>query len=362
MVELSRARGAGHQHRAVGAPVAALEALQHLGREAQLAQLEGHVALVQHPDDDLLAVHGGQAGDAQVGRAPGDGEADAAVLGHPALGDVEVGHDLDPADHAPRDAARDGGRLAQNAVDAVAHDHLAGLGLEMDVGGALLHRSRDDRVHEAHHRRLVNRVVEVQGADAVVGARLLGQVLHDLVHLARLAEHRGDVLGQGEHGADVAPGDHAQVVDRQHIERIGHRHHERAVRVEAHGDGGVAARRAVVDQVGHARVDPVGQALEVHAHPLRDRSRDLVAGQAAVGHEQIAQPAPVGLLAGQHVLELCGRDQAHAHQHLAQGRGAGHGHTLLARRRGRGGGWGRGHREDPSRGESPHTSAGEAVT
>ena len=64
----------------------------------------------------------------------------AAVLRHALLGDVEVGHDLHARDDAGDHPARDLRGLAQHAVHAEAHAHVAALGLEVDVGGALLDR------------------------------------------------------------------------------------------------------------------------------------------------------------------------------------------------------------------------------
>ena len=57
----------------------------------------------------LLAVRGRQGADAQVDVPAVDHGADAAVLGQAALGDVQVGHDLE---------ARDDGRRASGAAGA----------------------------------------------------------------------------------------------------------------------------------------------------------------------------------------------------------------------------------------------------
>ena len=86
---------------------------------------------------------------------PAHAQAEAAVLRHALLGDVELRHDLEPADDrvvVPLVERLDGG--VEHAVDAVLGEHLAVLGLDVDVGGAALDRAEDQRVDEAHDRAL----------------------------------------------------------------------------------------------------------------------------------------------------------------------------------------------------------------
>ena len=64
---------------------------------AELVEVEADVAAVEHAHDDALAEHRRQHADAQVDRVAADVQLDAAVLRQAALGDVEVGHDLDAA-------------------------------------------------------------------------------------------------------------------------------------------------------------------------------------------------------------------------------------------------------------------------
>ena len=87
----------------------AREALERLGQEAEVVEAQQRLALVEDSHDDLLAVHRRQGRDAQVDAACRRRSRDAAVLRDAALGDVDVGHDLEPADHAGLD------RLAASA-------------------------------------------------------------------------------------------------------------------------------------------------------------------------------------------------------------------------------------------------------
>ena len=93
---LSRAGGAGHEDRAVGlAEKRLLEERAVVRPHAERVDRGHALAGVQDSHDHRLAAHHRQRGHAQVDPAPVDGEAHAPVLRRAALGDVEVGHDLD---------------------------------------------------------------------------------------------------------------------------------------------------------------------------------------------------------------------------------------------------------------------------
>ncbi len=146
---LARAGRAGDQHRAVGLVEARLEALAGLVAHAQRVDADQRRLLVEQAHDHALAVDARAASRCGCRRVALDLERHAAVLGHAPLGDVEVAHDLDARDDARRSSAlRDRRRLAEHAVDAEADPHVAAVGLEVDVGGALLDRLGDDRVDE----------------------------------------------------------------------------------------------------------------------------------------------------------------------------------------------------------------------
>ena len=149
---LARARRAGDQHGAVRLAKAGLEPLARLAEQAEGVEAEHRLALVEDSHHDALAVHRGQGHDADVDRVALDLQADPAVLGDALLGDVEVAHDLHARDHAGDHPARDRGGLAEHAVDAEAHAHVAAVGLEVQVGCAGLHRLGDHRVHELDDR------------------------------------------------------------------------------------------------------------------------------------------------------------------------------------------------------------------
>ena len=100
---LAAAGRTGDQDHAVGLGDVAAELLEDLVGEAEQVEPElgdrlGDHLLVQDADDGILAVDAGHDRDAEVDRLVLDPQPEPAVLGDAALGDVQVGHDLDPGD------------------------------------------------------------------------------------------------------------------------------------------------------------------------------------------------------------------------------------------------------------------------
>ena len=89
-------------------------------------------------------------------------------------------------------------RLAQHAVDAEAHAHVAALGLEVDVGGALLDGLRDDRVDELDDRRVVRGLADLGDLGQLLLA-LLDRLGDRVVEPAHAPDQALDVLRRGDH-------------------------------------------------------------------------------------------------------------------------------------------------------------------
>src|SRR5436305_1487728 len=71
--------------------------LQGVIGHAQLLEVELDDRAVEDPQGDALAEQGGQGRDPDIPRVGAQGELEPAVLRGPALGDVEVRHDLNAA-------------------------------------------------------------------------------------------------------------------------------------------------------------------------------------------------------------------------------------------------------------------------
>ena len=67
--------------------------------ETQRTEIQRHVISVQQPHDHALAIHGRHSRDAQVDFLAANAHFKATVLCQAALGDIQVGHDLDARDH-----------------------------------------------------------------------------------------------------------------------------------------------------------------------------------------------------------------------------------------------------------------------
>ena len=92
---------------------------------------------------------------AQVDAPAREGQPRPAVLRQAALGDVELGQDLDARDDGGAEPGRRRADLAQPAMDPVAHPQMVALGLDVDVGGAHPHRVGEQLVDQPDHRRLL---------------------------------------------------------------------------------------------------------------------------------------------------------------------------------------------------------------
>ena len=157
-------------HDAVGLVNELAEHVQVVLAHAQLVQVEADVAAVEHAHDDAFAEHGGQDADAEVDRLVVDVQFDAAVLGHAAFGDVQVGHDLDAAADGGGDVRGRRHHLVQHAVDAVAHLEFALERLEVDVRGLVLDGLQQHEVDQLADRVGIGgffEAVDVDGFAAV---------------------------------------------------------------------------------------------------------------------------------------------------------------------------------------------------
>src|SRR5690606_31382555 len=201
-VQRRRLAGAGRtggQHDAVRLRDDGSEARERVGRHTEVFQRDATALLVQQSEDDALAVQRGQRRDAHVDLAITHAQADAAVLRHPPLRDVELGHDLQAADDGGRQPARRRWRFLEHAVDAVAHAQSAEVRLEVHVAGARLERLEQQEVHQLHDRRLVGEADEVveRGVDIARRADFIAESGNDVLRGQRLG--RVDAADRGAH-------------------------------------------------------------------------------------------------------------------------------------------------------------------
>src|SRR5690606_26123404 len=178
---LAGAGRAGHQQDAVRLLQHLLEARHERLAETEPGEIQHHRLAIEQAHHHRFAVRGRHGADAQVQLLALHPHDDAAVLWQAALGDVELGHDLDPADHRGGEVLRRAFAFLQHAVDAIAHLQPVLERFDVDVGGAQLDRALDDQVHQPDHRRLRGEVAQVLD---VVEVLLAPGALDDAFHRA----------------------------------------------------------------------------------------------------------------------------------------------------------------------------------
>ena len=95
----TRAGRPGYQQQAVGLLHDFLKRREHFIGEPESFQIHRDVAVIDDADDRLFAEFFRHGRDAQIDGAAFQQHVDAAVLRQAALGDIQAGHDLEPADH-----------------------------------------------------------------------------------------------------------------------------------------------------------------------------------------------------------------------------------------------------------------------
>jgi hypothetical protein len=113
-----------------------LKSLELLLLEAELGHVELQVRLVEQAQTIFSPNSVGSTRRGSPSPCPCRAQLDAAVLRQAALGDVEVGHDLDARGDRVLQLERRLHHLVEHAVDAVADAELLLVGLDVDVARA----------------------------------------------------------------------------------------------------------------------------------------------------------------------------------------------------------------------------------
>ena len=155
--------------------------------------------------------------------------------------------------------SRDRRRLDEHAVDAEAHAHVRALGLEVDVGRALLDRLGDDLVDELDDRRVVGGLAQVDDLgravlDVVLARRSWSTATTSSRRVMRLMSVR-DVLAAGDRGADLEARHDRDVVDGQDVGGVGHGDEHGALVDVGDRDGLVALGGGGAEEVRGGHVD-----------------------------------------------------------------------------------------------------------
>ena len=202
----------------------------------------------------------------------------------------------------------------QHTVDPVAHTNVLLGRLDVDVRRPVLHRLGDEQVDELDDRGVLHHLLHRGEVLFVLpfARGFGGDVLDIAVHAVVAVDGVQDRRAGRDDGSDLCVGDRADVVDREDVRRVGHRHDQAAL-VPCHRQGLVAAGQGVGDEPRRAGVD--GELAEVEevegCHQIRlgdqllvdedaperlarprllvQRRRQLLAGEQLTGDEQLPQ-------------------------------------------------------------------------
>ena len=317
---LARAGGAGDQDHAVGLGEGVEVELLLVLLVAQLVDAQLGGAAVQQSQHHLLAEQRRAGGDAEVHLLGlGDVELDAPVLRQAALGDVELGHDLEAGGDAGVQLHRGLGHAAQDAVHAQADAELGFIGFEVDVRGAALDGVQQHLVDEAHHRR----VVAALGVGDVVAVVVFAAgglevfqalvVAHAVAHAVAGGEGEFDGLAElflvHEDGFDREVGGELDLVQGAGVGGVGDAH-EQAVAALVQRQGLVLADQLFADELGGGLAQVEGGRVEQRHAELHG----IGPGDVGRGDQLLFQQVLVD-----RALELAGLLQGLAGVGLAQG-------------------------------------------
>src|ERR1035438_8246141 len=240
----ARARRSGDQHH----PVRLLDVATELAQvfiaetdhvEGQLVELLAYRLLVEHPTHRVFAVNRGHDGDAEVDGASEIAHPETPVLRDPALGDVQLAHDLDTRDDGGMVLLGDGLHgLLQHAVNAVLDDHGIVARFDVNIAGAPLQRREDGGVHQPDDGADVGLGRQLLDGDGFVGIFVFDNYVQRealagfLQHALRLLGLFQDVadLGQaGYFGGDAPAQQQADLVDHHQLTGIGDSNHQPAI-------------------------------------------------------------------------------------------------------------------------------------
>ena len=146
-----------------------------------------------------------------------------------------------------------------------------------------LDRLRHDLIDELYDRRIVRVLTQVHDVRAelfLLALDLLLGVRDDILEAVQASDQIRDVIRCGDRDPHFIAGHDRDVVNGEHVRRVGHRDQQRALVDERDRHRLVAACRRRADEVGRAHVDGQHAEIEViQSVALGQRARQGVAGQ-----------------------------------------------------------------------------------
>ena len=104
-----------------------------------------------------------------------DAKLDATILRHPALGDIKIGHHLNPRRDGERQMSRRGYQLIKYPIGLDTNTELVLERLEMQVAGMVLDCHQQHHVQQLANRRAVGQRLDTCQVDGSVAGDFLGR-------------------------------------------------------------------------------------------------------------------------------------------------------------------------------------------
>jgi hypothetical protein len=212
----------------------------------------------------------------------------------------------------------------EDAVDPVTDPERFLLRLDVDVGGAIVHRLGDEQVHELDDRsvvgsRLRDHRLEALVFDPHVGGGLLDERLGRAVEPVVTADRGQHVDFRGDHRLDVSLRERADVVEGHHVGGVGHRQYETAVVLETNWNA-VVPPRGLFGKEGYCRGVNVrlAEIYELEPDLLRQNRYEPRLRHETELDEDAAQRAPPLRRLEPRLLELLLCDESARQQQLVQ--------------------------------------------
>ena len=260
----------------------------------------------------------GQRGNAQIHLAAQRLDLDAAVLRQPALGDVQLGHQLDARDHGGLQFARRRVLIVEHAIHAIADAEFFFERLQVDVAGALFNRGSDDRVHQADDGRFARHVAQVfQIFRHLAGLELEIRLGARGRFAVVFVDGVDDLLLGREHGADLETGAVAHGGDGFDIQRIGHRERDGMI-FAAHRQAAELPQEARRERFGFGRDEGRGvDGNQRHFQLFRERRQNIAHGDETHVDQRFADLVAALFLQLERPLQVFLGDQLTLDQNLA---------------------------------------------
>ena len=211
---LAAARGAGHQHQAIGFSEPGAERPFGAFRHAERGQIDAGIFLVEQAQHHALTAARRQGGDAHVQTLAAQCQIHAAILRQPAFGNVQSRHHLDAADQHRRHTGRQAVHLLEFAIGAHPHHQRAFERLDVNVRRFQAGGLGNQPVDQADGggfvvagqqilggRQIVAKAGEFIGLSGIGGAgiMILQQAIKGgIVHLAQRQRPAGDATHFGQ--------------------------------------------------------------------------------------------------------------------------------------------------------------------